>query len=84
MKTRFWIETGLAGVSGLLCLLTLAWKDWIEEIFKVDPDNHSGSVEWLLVAGLCALALLFGGLARRSHRSSHQPTYSLTEVPDAA
>jgi hypothetical protein len=64
MRRRFWIETGLAGVSGFLLVLTLITRDWIEELFDVDPDGGSGSLEWLLVAGLLVATVTFGLLAR--------------------
>ena len=65
MRPRFWVEAGLAGLSGFLGLLTLVWKDWIEGVFGWDPDRHNGSFEWMIVIALLALAVLFGGLARR-------------------
>jgi uncharacterized membrane protein YdcZ (DUF606 family) len=69
MKTRLWIESGLAVLSGLFFLLTLAWNEWIEEVFRFDPDSGSGAAEWLIVGGLCASTLLFISLARRERRS---------------
>jgi hypothetical protein len=70
VRRRFWIETGLALVSGLLALLTLLWKDWIELVFKVDPDASSGALEWLIMGVLLAITLTTATLARRewSHR----------------
>jgi hypothetical protein len=52
----FWIEAILAAANALLLVLTLVWEDWIEIVFGIDPDNHSGSLEWLIViVCLCAL-----------------------------
>ena len=65
---KFWIESFLAAASGVLCIVTLIRPDWIEVVLKVDPDQGSGALEWLIVAGLLALALVSGGLARREHR----------------
>ena len=64
MRRRFWIEAGLAVVSGLLLLLTLVSRDWIEALFGVDPDRGNGSLEWLIVAGLLAATVAFGFVAR--------------------
>lgn len=61
----FWTEATLASVAGALAVLTLAWPDWIEGVFGVDPDRHSGALEWALVAICCATALAFSALARR-------------------
>ena len=62
------MEAGLGVASGILCLLTLAWKDWLEGVFGWDPDRHSGTVEWLIVVGALAGALHFSGMAIRDHR----------------
>jgi hypothetical protein len=62
------IEAGLALASASLFVLTLAWPDWIERAFGVDPDRHSGVLEWALAFGLFALTCAFAALARTSHR----------------
>jgi hypothetical protein len=64
VRRRFWIEAGLASVSGFLVLLTLVTKDWIEAVFRVDPDHGNGTFEWLIVAVLLATTVSFGLLAR--------------------
>jgi hypothetical protein len=56
-RLRFWVESSVAGAALLLALLTLVWRDWIEAIFGVDPDNHSGEFEWLIVAVLLVVAV---------------------------
>jgi len=43
---RFWIESALSCVSAACLALTLAWPQWIEGIFGVDPDGGDGSTEW--------------------------------------
>jgi hypothetical protein len=48
----FWVEAALSGVTGLVLVLTLVTRDWIEVVFGVDPDGGDGTLEWLLVAGL--------------------------------
>ena len=60
---RFWIEAGLAVVSGFLLLLTLVNSEWIEASFRVDPDGE-WLREWLIVAALLATTVAFGLLAR--------------------
>jgi len=68
LKTRFWVESSLALLSGLLCLLTLIRKDWIEAVFGVEPDGGSGAAEWAIVAVLAAMTIAFGALARVTRR----------------
>ena len=64
MRQRYWIEAGVAVVSGFLLLLTLVTREWIEALFHVDPDGGSGSLEWLIVGGLVATTVTSGLLAR--------------------
>jgi hypothetical protein len=66
--TKFWIESWVAAASGFLCVLTLIRKDWIEWLFGVDPDRGSGALEWAIVGGLIALAVVSALLARREWR----------------
>ncbi|MGW0765649.1 ABC transporter permease [Streptomyces sp. NPDC002676] len=71
MRTRGRLEAIAACVSGLLFLVTLVWPDWIERVFGVDPDAHSGAVEWAVVAlALCA-TIVFSLLARGEYRRAH-------------
>ncbi len=74
MGMRYWAEVTLAVASGLLLGLTLAWRDWIEEVFGVDPDGGSGALEWAIVAALvlaliASIALARGELRRRRSAS---------------
>ena len=52
LRKRFWLETGVAIVTGILFVVTLIRNDWIEIVFHVDPDNNNGSFEWLIVGVL--------------------------------
>jgi hypothetical protein len=69
-RPRFWIQSGLAVLSGLLCVLTLVRRDWIEAIFGVDPDAHSGALEWLIVVVLVVFTALFTARARSDWRGA--------------
>jgi hypothetical protein len=73
MRTQLWIETALAVVSGSLCVLTLFWRDWIEAILRVDPDGHSGALEWLIVVALVGATAVFSLLARAEWRRLAAP-----------
>jgi hypothetical protein len=65
---KFWIESWIAVASGVLGVVTLIRKDWIELVFGVDPDQGSGALEWAIVAGLLALSLVSAALARLEWR----------------
>jgi Na+-driven multidrug efflux pump len=65
---RLWTEALLGGVSLALCVLSLAWPEWIEEIFGVDPDAGSGATEWLATVGFAVAAVALSLLARRDWR----------------
>ena len=51
-RALFWVEAGLAALTGFLAVLTAFWRDWIEAILRVDPDEQSGSLEWVIVVAL--------------------------------
>jgi hypothetical protein len=46
----------LAGFCGGLAVLTIIWPDWIEALTGYDPDQHNGTVEWLIVIALLSTA----------------------------
>jgi len=66
--TKFWIESWVAAASGLLCVVTLIRRDWIELVFRLDPDQGSGASEWSIVGGFAALCLVSAALARLEWR----------------
>ena len=68
LSRRFWTESVLACITGVLAVLTAAWRAWIEGIFGVDPDHHNGSLEWILVVGCAVATALLVALARREWR----------------
>jgi hypothetical protein len=65
LRLRFWIESVLAAASSALLVITLAWPQWIESAFGLDPDHGSGTLEWAIVTGAVALTLACIVLARR-------------------
>jgi hypothetical protein len=67
VPARFWVEAGLAALAGALFVLTLSWHDWLEA-FGFDPDNHSGTVEGLIVAALFVLCVVLSYSARLEWR----------------
>jgi uncharacterized membrane protein len=62
-RPLFWIEIGLAAITGLLALITPIFPDWIEFVSGWDPDQHNGSVEWIIVVGLFVVTVVMVALA---------------------
>jgi hypothetical protein len=68
-KFRAALESVIALCAGSLGLVTVFWRDWIEILTGWDPDHHSGTAEWLIVAVLLVAAAVSGMAARRSWRA---------------
>ncbi len=73
-KVRAQLETAVALFAGMLGILTIFWHDWIEALTGWDPDQHNGTMEWIVVVGLLAVSAAIGLVARRHWRL-------LAEVP---
>jgi hypothetical protein len=67
-RMRFWVEAALAALTTALFVLTLVSRDWIERIFHVEPDEGSGSLEWLIVAALLVASVALITAARSEWR----------------
>jgi hypothetical protein len=63
LRWHFWLETGVGIVTGILFVVTLLWRDWVEIIFKIDPDRGSGLLEWLIVGVLLVVTIVLFVLA---------------------
>ena len=57
LRRRFWLETGIAIITGVLFVITLIRNDWIEIVFRIDPDNNNGTFEWLIVGALLLVTI---------------------------
>ena len=68
LGVSFWLESTLTLITASLAVLTLVWRAWIEGVFGFDPDRHTGSLEWALVAACCLAAVTLATLARREWR----------------
>jgi hypothetical protein len=72
-KIRVELETGIALLAGLLGVVTIFWRAWIEALTGWDPDQHKGSAEWLIVVCLLVTAVAAGAVARRHWRLLADP-----------
>ncbi len=70
LRRHFWLETGLAIVTSIWFVLTLAQRDWIEFVFGVDPDQGNGTLEWLIVGALLVVSITLFTLASYEWRKA--------------
>lgn len=68
VRARFWVEVALASSCGILAVVTVVWRDWIEALTGFDPDHQSGSFEWLIVVALLGACALVGAAAHSEGR----------------
>lgn len=68
LRSRFWFESIFSLFTGIMAVVTLVWHDWIEIIFRVDPDKGNGSGEWLAVAILLLVTITLAVAARLEWR----------------
>jgi len=68
LSAAFWIELVLSISSAGLTALTIAWPDWIEGLFEVDPDAGSGSSEWGIALAFIVATVTLAALTRRTWR----------------
>jgi uncharacterized membrane protein YedE/YeeE len=68
MRIRFWIECFAFVAAIALAALTLVWHDWIEAVFGVDPDSHSGVLEVAVTLVAAGIAVLMAFMARAEWR----------------
>jgi hypothetical protein len=61
---RLWTEVSLAGISGVLCVVTIVLPSWLEFVLPIDPDGGDGGLEWWIVGCLFAATMVFGLLSR--------------------
>ena len=60
---RMSVEGVIAVIAAIVAIVTLIQPQWIERITGLDPDQGSGTAEWLVVAVLALIAVLFAVLA---------------------
>ena len=79
MRFRMWLEIILASTTGVLFLLTLVSRDWIEVLFGLDPDGGNGTLEWLIVGGLLVATITLFVLARLEWQKSRTAMSDLSQ-----
>ena len=71
LRRRFWLESICGSVTGIVAVMTLFWHDWMEAVFKIDPDSGNGSAEWLIVLVLLLVTVALAMGAQREWRRAH-------------
>ena len=57
-------------ITAVLFVVTLVWRDWIEILFDVDPDEGNGLLEWSIVGALLVATIILFVLARYEWRKA--------------
>jgi hypothetical protein len=69
---RVRVQIALEGVGAIaalvLAIVTLISREWIEVVFRVDPDQSSGEIEWAVVFALAACSIGLTLAARQQWR----------------
>jgi hypothetical protein len=63
----------ITAFCGILAVLTIFWADWIEAQTGFDPDQHDGTVQWLIVIALLSSAPYWGSRLDRARRTPLRP-----------
>jgi hypothetical protein len=74
-RRRFWVEITLGIAAVGLFFATLASPDWIEDVFGLNIDGGSGSLEWALALGTGVVALAMIGATSYEFRRTAIRTF---------
>jgi len=64
LTTGFWIQVSSASLTGILLMVTLISREWVELVSRIDPDGGSGALEWAIMAALFFWTVVFTLLSR--------------------
>ena len=68
LSVRFCLESVSAFVTLVLAIVTVFVPDWIEVVFRVDPDHGDGSLERMVVLALAVISVVLTVAARNEWR----------------
>ena len=68
VRFRFWVGATLATLTGVLLVVTMVSREWVEVVFGVDPDGGDGSLEVAVLAVLLVATVAFSVFARAEWR----------------
>ncbi|MFN8464454.1 MAG: hypothetical protein U0X20_02850 [Caldilineaceae bacterium] len=58
LRARFWVELVIAAVNIVLFTATILWPEWIELVFRVEPDAGSGALEWAIAGATLVISIV--------------------------
>lgn len=73
-RKRFWFEITCSVLGTVLGLLTMSFPEWIELVFRVEPDTGSGTLEHAVVLGLfvaSAISVIVASIEWRRPRMAY-------------
>jgi hypothetical protein len=68
VRIRFLAQIALAIAAGASFVLTLVWRDWIEVMLRISPDEHDGSLEFVVSSVLLTATVALAVSARAEWR----------------
>ena len=68
IRIRFLAQIALTIAAGVSLLLTLVRRDWIEVMLRVSPDEHDGSLEFVVSGLLLTATVALAASARAEWR----------------
>lgn len=71
-RTAFSVEVLVALGAAVGAILAVILPQWIETVFRLDPDGGDGSAEWLIPVLLAVVAVLMSVVARIQWRRSRR------------
>jgi hypothetical protein len=78
LRPQFYAELVLGAATLIVFGVTLVWNDWIEIVFKVDPDSGNGSLEFAICTVLLAATVSSWWLARAEWRRARAAARSVS------
>ena len=66
--------------SSVMAIITIAWPDWIELVFRTDPDHGNGAIE-ILIAGLLVAVAVASAVAVRAQIRRGGAVANLDDAP---
>jgi hypothetical protein len=67
-RPRFWLEVALAILTAGAAIATIAWPEWIELVFGIEPDEGNGTLELGVTLTIAIMSAILTMAARTEWR----------------